>query len=41
MFLAYACSRKIKVYQIDDKSAFLDGELEEEVYIKKPEVSAL
>ena len=25
MFLAYACSRKIKVYQMDVKSAFLNG----------------
>ena len=37
MFLAYACSRKIKVYQMDVKSAFLNGELEEEVYIEQPE----
>ena len=29
MFLAYACSIKIKVYQMDVKSAFLNGELEE------------
>ena len=29
MFLAYACSRKNKVYQMDVKSAFLNGELEE------------
>lgn len=29
MFLAYACSRKIKVYQMDVKSTFLNGELEE------------
>ena len=27
MFLAYACSRKIKVYQMDAKSTFLNGEL--------------
>ena len=33
MFLAYAFSRKIKVYQMDVKSVFLNGELEEEVYI--------
>ena len=26
MFLAYACSRKIKVYQMDVKSSFLNGE---------------
>eukprot|EP00253_Pinus_taeda_P034766 PITA_34766 len=37
MFLAYACSRKIKVYLIDVKSTFLNGELEEEVYIEQPE----
>ena len=36
MFLAYACSRKIKVYQMDVKLAFLNGELEEEVYIEQP-----
>ena len=37
MFLAYACSRKINVYQMDVKLAFLNGELEEEVYIEQPE----
>eukprot|EP00253_Pinus_taeda_P015531 PITA_15531 len=37
MFLAYACSRKIKVYQMDVKLAILNGELEEEVYIEQPE----
>jgi hypothetical protein len=31
LILAYACSKNIKVYQIDMKSTFLDGELEEEV----------
>ena len=36
MFLAYACSRKSKVYQMDVKLAFLNGELEEEVYIEQP-----
>jgi len=35
MFLAYACSRKIKVYQLDVKSNFVNGELEEEDYIKQ------
>ena len=34
--LAYACSKQIKVYQMDVKSTFLNGELEEEVYIEKP-----
>jgi hypothetical protein len=31
--LAYAFSKNVKVYQIDVKSDFLNGELEEEVYI--------
>ena len=33
--LAYACSKWIKVYQMDVKSAFLNGELEEEVCIEQ------
>jgi hypothetical protein len=37
LLLAYACSKNIKVYQMDVKSAFLNGELEEEVYIEQPE----
>jgi hypothetical protein len=36
LILAYACSKNIKLYQMDVKSAFQNGELEEEVYIKKP-----
>ena len=35
MFVTYACSRKIKVYQMDVKWTFLNGELEEEVYIEQ------
>ena len=35
MFLTYACSRKINLYQMDVKSYFLNGELEEEVYIEQ------
>ena len=37
MILAYACSKIIKVYQMDVKSTFINGELEKEVYIKHPE----
>jgi len=29
MILAYACSKRIRVYQMDVKSTFLNGELEE------------
>ena len=37
MFLAYAANKNFKVYQMDVILAFLNGELEEEVYIEKPE----
>ena len=37
LILSYACSKDIKVYQMDVKSTFLNGDLEEEVYIKQPE----
>ena len=35
--LAYACSKNVKVYQMDVKSAFLNGELEEEIYFEQLE----
>lgn len=35
--LAYAAHKGFKVYQMDIKSTFLNGILEEEVYIEKPE----
>ena len=35
--LAYACSKQIKVYQMDVKSTFLNGVLELEVYIEQPQ----
>jgi hypothetical protein len=37
LILAYACSKNVKVYQMDIKSSVLNGELEQEVYIEQPE----
>jgi hypothetical protein len=37
IFLAYACHKRFKVYQMDVKSAFLNGDLNEEVYMEQPE----
>ena len=34
-------NKKFKIYQIDVKSTFLNGELEEEVYIEQPKGSPL
>ena len=36
MFLAFASHKKLNVYQMDVNSTFLNGYLEEEVYIEKP-----
>ena len=36
MFLAYAKNKNFKLYQMDIKSTFINGELEEEVYIEQP-----
>lgn len=36
MFLAFSCFKKFKIYQMDVKSSFLNGELQEEVYIEQP-----
>ena len=35
IFLAYAAHANFKVYQMDVKSSFLNGELEEEVYVQQ------
>jgi hypothetical protein len=37
LLFAYACSKNVKVYQMDIKSTFLNGELEKEVYFEQPE----
>ena len=36
MFLALSSHKNFKVYQMDVKSAFLNGKIEEEVYIEQP-----
>ena len=36
IFLAFAAHRGFKVYQMDVKSAFLNGKLQEEVYVQQP-----
>ncbi|GJT25737.1 retrovirus-related pol polyprotein from transposon TNT 1-94 [Tanacetum coccineum] len=37
IFLANAASKNMTVYQMDMKTAFLNGELKEEVYVSQPE----
>lgn len=36
LFLAYVASKRFIVYQMDVKSAFLKGELKQEVYVEQP-----
>ena len=41
MFLSFSIFHNFKVYQMDIKSTFLNGDPEEEVYIEQPEGSIL
>ena len=36
ILLVYACAYNIKLYQMDVKSAFLKGYINEEVYVEQP-----
>ena len=36
ILLAYACAQNIKLYQMDVKSAFLNGYINELVYVEQP-----
>ena len=36
MLLAFACYKNFKLYQMDVKSAFLNGYINEEVYVEQP-----
>jgi hypothetical protein len=39
ILLAFATSKRFKLYQMDVKSVFLNGVIQEEVYVSQPQVS--
>ncbi|PNX66952.1 putative gag-pol polyprotein, partial [Trifolium pratense] len=41
LLLGVACILKLKLYQMDVKSAFLNGYLHEEVFLNSPKVSQI
>jgi hypothetical protein len=36
IILAFATSKRFKLYQMDVKSAFLNGDIQKEVYVRQP-----
>ena len=36
MIIAFAAQKRWKLYQLDDKSAFLYGELKEDIFVEQP-----
>jgi hypothetical protein len=41
ILLAFAISKRFKLYQMNMKSAFLNGVIHEEIYIRQPQVSRI